>query len=304
MIGARLGIAGVGLIGGSIALRARAAGIRVIGFDRDDAAVEHAITRGVVDAGLPDLASLARACDTLVIALPVDATRAALEQLAGQPGPALIVDVASVKAPLMSAGARVANYIGTHPMAGREQGGIDAADAELFRNATWAHLPHRDAGLVERARALILAMGAIPLEIDAVEHDAIVALTSHLPQALAVVLGAEVAAAAGDDGRVTELCGPGMMSMLRLARSPESMWAPIVAANALPLAQRLRSIARALAGAAAGLEAGDSGALMSYFANARKAVTVLEERFASKPRSSTYPWPPGSSPPPPPPSAR
>jgi prephenate dehydrogenase len=280
-----LGIAGVGLIGGSIALRARTLGHSVIGYDRDARTLSRALAEGTIDAAASDLATLARGCETLVIALPVDATRAALEALAGSPGPALIIDVASVKAALVPAGERVATYVGTHPMAGREQGGFEFADPGLFANATWAHMPHPDAALVARTRAFIVAMGASPLEIDAELHDAIVALTSHLPQALAVLLGAELAAAAHDDSRVMELCGPGMMSMLRLARSPESMWAPILTANAGPIALRLRSMARALDSAAVALEARDSAPLIAQFGRARKAAGALEERLLPSSRS-------------------
>jgi prephenate dehydrogenase len=282
---ARLGIAGVGLIGGSIALRARAMNVPVIGYDRDASTVARALAGGSIDAAAPDLAALARTCDTLVIALPVDAAREALDTLAGSPGPGLVIDVASVKAPLVGPGARVRNYVGTHPMAGREQGGFDFADAELFVHATWAHSPHPDAALIAKTRAFISAMGAVPLEIDPERHDAIVALTSHLPQALAVVLGSELAAAARADRCVTELCGPGMMTMLRLARSPESIWAPIIGANAGPIAERLRSMARALQTAAAALERGESAQLLSHFAHAREAVDALEERFSPRSRS-------------------
>jgi prephenate dehydrogenase len=282
---ARLGIAGVGLIGGSIALRARAIQMTVIGFDRDAATLAHALERRCIDAAAPDFAALARACETLVIALPVDATRDALDALAGDPGPALVIDVASVKAVLVQPGSRVTNYVGSHPMAGRERGGLDFADVGLFENATWAHSPHPDAALIARTRAFIGLMGAVPLEIEPELHDTIVALTSHLPQVLAVVLGAQLASATRADGRVTELCGPGMMTMLRLARSPESIWAPIVAANAEAIAGRLRSTARELEAAALSLERGESARLMAHFARAREAVDDLEERFSSHPRS-------------------
>lgn len=286
-----LGVAGVGLIGGSIALRARATRSHVIGYDRDSAMLDRSLARGIIDEIAPDLESLGQRSETLVIALPVDAAVAALERLAGRPGPALVIDVASVKEPLVRPGANVANYVGTHPLAGRERGGVDAADAGLFQNATWAHSPHPDAALIDRTRTFIAAMGAVALEIDPARHDAIVALTSHLPQALSVLLGAELAGAASADRCVMELCGPGMISMLRLARSPESVWAPIVGANAAPLAERLRSIGRAIDRAADALAAGDSTALMSYFEAARDSALALEERFAPDPRSSTYPSP-------------
>ena len=288
MTGGRLGIAGVGLIGGSIALRARAAipGVRIAGFDTDAGTVARALERGILDAPAASLAALAAQSETLVIALPVDATDAALDALAGTPGAALVIDVASVKGLFSRHAERVANYVGTHPMAGRERGGIDAADADLFLGASWAHTPHADPALVERVRAFIRAMGARALEVDAAAHDEIVALTSHLPQALSVVLGAELAAAR--DPLVFDLCGPGIRSMLRLARSPAALWSPIIGANAGPLSRRLRSIAAALQRAAIALEAGDSEPLMSYFKAARDATAALEQQTPPTPRSSSY----------------
>ncbi len=255
------------------------------GLERDSSAASRALARGAVQALEADLETLARRSDTLVIALPVDATAAALERLTGVAGPELVIDVASVKAPLQRFTGRVPNYVGTHPMAGRERGGIDAAEGQLFEGATWAYATQPNPALAVRIRAFIAAMGARPLEIDALRHDAIVALTSHLPQALSVALGAELAGAMHTDPQVRELCGPGMMSMLRLARSPEAIWLPIISANAGPLGRQLRSIARALSAAADGLDAGDSAPLMSYFEAARCASGVLEERFSNTLRS-------------------
>ncbi len=292
MSAARLGIAGVGLIGGSIALRARADYERIIGYDRDPAALAQARAAGIIDSVAADIRSLATDCETLVIALPVDAALTALSALADVRGPQLVIDVASVKAPLVAAGARIATYIGTHPMAGRERSGVAAADAELFRGATWAYSPHPDPALVTRARRFIESMGSFPLEVEPARHDAIVALTSHVPQVLSVLLGAELARRARGDEHVLDLCGPGMLTMLRLARSPDAVWAPIVAANAAEIARVLRSVACELDRAAIGLEAGESAPLMSYFEPARSIAEALAERFAQAPRSSAYRTPP------------
>lgn len=285
----RLGIAGTGLVGGSIALRARAGGATVIAYDADPAALVRARERGAIDTIAIDLRELAAQCDTLVIALPVDATREALHALAGMPPgilPELTIDVASVKAAI-AAGPVPAHFVGTHPMAGRERGGIDAADPALFAGATWAYVPPAEGALEPPVRAFIEAMGALPLPVDATRHDEIVALTSHLPQALSVLLGAQLAAAS-DGTQVKELCGPGMMSMLRLARSPESVWAPIVAANARPLAEQMHAFARTLMSVARGLEQGDISGLMAYFGDARRSADALEERLSTPARSSPY----------------
>lgn len=290
MKGVRLGVAGIGLIGGSIALRARRLGARITGFDADPAALREARARGAVDDVAADLASLARSSDVLVIALPVDATVKALQTLAPpdrdvDAWPSLIVDVASVKTAVGAAAGDVPHFVATHPLAGRERGGIGAADAALFAGRTWAYIPPGDAALETRVRAFIAAMEAEAVAVTAADHDAIVALTSHLPQALSVILGAALAEAVHEDPRVADLCGPGMLSMLRLARSPESVWRPIVAENAAPIASRLRSFAGQLVATAERLERGDVSRLMSFFGDARRVAGALEERFAALTRS-------------------
>jgi prephenate dehydrogenase len=272
--GMRLGVAGTGLIGGSIALRARELGAAVRVFDRDPATMERARARGAAGDVATSLIELAAHCDVLVVAMPVDATCLALGELSAAHGalPALILDVASVKRPVMAAGAGLKQFVGTHPMAGRERGGIDAADANLFAGATWAYVPHTNVALVKRVRELIGALGAHPLEIAAADHDEIVALTSHLPQLLSVVLGSELTDAQSADTRVSNLSGTGITSMLRLAASPQSVWGPIFAANARPVASRVRAFIRELEAAATALEEADISRLMAYFEKSQRVV--------------------------------
>jgi prephenate dehydrogenase len=270
----RLGVAGAGLIGGSIALRARELGAAVRIFDRDPATMDRARARGAAGDAAASLGELAAQCDVLVIAMPVDATCLALGELAGtRTGlPALILDVASVKRPVMAAASGLKQFVGTHPMAGRERGGIDAADANLFAGAMWAYAPHADATLVKRVREFIEALGAHPLEIAAADHDEIVALTSHLPQLLSVVLGSELSDAQSADARVSDLSGTGIASMLRLAASPQSVWGPIFVANARPVAARVRAFVRELEAAATALEEADISRLMAYFEKSQRVV--------------------------------
>jgi prephenate dehydrogenase len=109
------------------------------------------------------------------------------------------------------------------------------------------------------------------------DHDRLVAVTSHLPQALAVTLGARLAATGAADPRAYAVCGPGIASMLRLARSPVDLWSAIFSANAAPLAVELRALALALEAAARALDEGDVGTLASYFADAGSAVAALEQ---------------------------
>ena len=282
-----LGIAGVGLIGGSIALRARAGGWSTIGFDDDVAALDAARAAGALDAVAGSCAELATRANVVAIALPIGATIGALRDVPELARPDLVFDVASVKAPIASAGAHLANFVASHPLAGREIGGFGAAEAALFEGRSWVVDPA--AGPAPRAtlEALIASFGAVAVGVAPADHDRLVALTSHLPQALAVALGARLSAAGAADGRAFDLCGPGMASMLRLARSPVDLWSAIFAANAAPLAAELRSLAAALDAAANALDQGEVGTLMSYFADAGPAVAAME-RSDDRDRSSPY----------------
>jgi prephenate dehydrogenase len=270
----RVGIAGVGLIGGSLALAARSAGAEVVGYDRDPATLARARARGAIDRGAESFDELTRGFDLLVIALPLPDTLAALRELGTYAGP--VIDVASVKVPVRDAAAALPQFAGTHPMAGRERSGIDAADRALFTGATWAIDEATPAALRRRIVTFVKSLGAEPLVVGAADHDRLVALTSHLPQSVAVALGAQVAAAAAADPRAAALCGPGMRSMLRLARSPLALWEPIMRANAQPLAVELRALAQRLDRAAAELERGETAALAGFFAAAGPIAGELE----------------------------
>jgi prephenate dehydrogenase len=268
----------MGLIGGSIALRAHAAGATVIGFDRDPETLRAAVAAGALDEVAPDVTALARRCSIVAIALPVDVTIDVLAATPALNGPDLVFDVASVKAPVVRAARGLARFVGSHPLAGREKGGFGAADATLFDDRTWAIAPARDAGAQRLLEDVIAQLGARPLVVPADEHDRLVAITSHLPQVLSVVLAARLAAAGDADPRAYDLCGPGIGSMLRLARSDAALWAPIAQANASALAEALRAVSAELAATAAGLEAGRLERLLDAFAAAHRAVDALETR--------------------------
>ncbi len=282
MTGTVLGVAGVGLIGGSIALRAHAAGATVIGFDRDPAALTAAASAGAIDSTAPDLAALAARCDIVAIALPVDVTVAVLGSTPELARPQLVFDVASVKGPIAAAAGGLARFVASHPLAGRETGGFGAADAALFDGATWAIAPAADAAAQARLERLVIALGAEPFFISAADHDRLVATSSHLPQIVSVALGAALAAAADTDKRVYNLCGPGMRSMLRLAASDAALWAPIAQANATAVADALETVAAALQATAGGLRGGDLTTLLAAFSDAHRAVAALERTTTPK----------------------
>ncbi|MDQ7842763.1 MAG: prephenate dehydrogenase/arogenate dehydrogenase family protein [Armatimonadota bacterium] len=242
MIGPRtVGIVGLGLIGTSLglAIRQRRVAERVVGVDVDASAVEAARARGALDKGATT-DDLLHEADLVVVAVPPDAVvevavRAAEVLRAG----AVITDVASIKAPIVSdlerRLPRRVRYVGGHPMAGSERSGPQAADAQLLLGRPFIITPTAagDREAVEMVSTLARGMGMRPVVLDAREHDDLVAQVSHLPYLLAVaVLNAASEAA-------LPLQGPGFGGISRLAASPVEMWTQICAGNAAAIRRAL-----------------------------------------------------------------
>ncbi|MBV8332230.1 MAG: prephenate dehydrogenase/arogenate dehydrogenase family protein [Candidatus Eremiobacteraeota bacterium] len=244
-----VGIVGTGLIGGSIGKRARRNGALVLGYDRDVDAPRAALEAGSIDEAVAR-DDLYRRADTVVIAAYLDGVLAEIERIrnAGPVRASLVIDVASVKAPVVHAAEGVPNFVATHPMAGTERSGARFADAELFENRTWAYVPSGDEALDARARAFVESFGAIPLAVDAAEHDRIVGFTSHLPQILAWAYGRRAAAYSGD--AFDPLVGRTAKELLRLSRSDFGFWRSVLAANVANVEPELRALATALTEAA------------------------------------------------------
>lgn len=233
-----LGIVGVGAIGGSIGLRARANGWRVLGYDPDDGVGREALARGVLDELVTRETLYARA-DRVAIAAHLDGTLAEVAALRARPARAsLIVDVASVKTPVVAAAHGLANFVATHPMAGTERAGPGAARADMFEGQTWLYVPSGESALDLRAAGLIAALGGVAKPVDAREHDRSVAFTSHLPQIVAAAFGRVLREQHVDPA----YCGPVAREWLRIAGMSGAMWEPILAANASNIGPALRAL--------------------------------------------------------------
>jgi prephenate dehydrogenase len=236
-------IIGSGLIGTSIGMALGASGWAVTLLDIDAEAVDLAVRRGAGEAwddANPDP-------DIVVVAVPprhvVDVAGHALRHWPN----ATVTDVASVKTPIVTVlddqfGTMAARFVGGHPMAGREVSGPGGAMPELFRDRPWVLTPWpaTDPERVEDVLALITAVGAIPIELSAEEHDRAVALTSHAPQVLASLLAARLNHA--DDEQVL-VSGQGLRDTIRIAASDPDLWSEILTANAAPVIAELRCLA-------------------------------------------------------------
>jgi prephenate dehydrogenase len=258
-----VGVFGVGAIGGSIALRARSNGARVIGSDAEPAALEQALQVGAIDAAVSER-QLSAGCDVLVIAAHLEPTLREIERLAAEdsPRPVLIIDVASVKVPVVRAARGLRNFVPTHPLAGTERHGVAAARADLFLERRWAYVPAVDDELNSRAQTFIASMGARPLATSAEEHDRAVALTSHLPQIVAACYAKMLRA---NDGNLESFYGPVARELVRISGMGFALWREVLQANAGNIEPKLRELANELRPAADAL-ARDIDALAPLFA--------------------------------------
>ena len=268
----RIHIVGAGLIGASVGLALRGTGAHVTLADASPTTA--ALARDLGAGELPDGPRTGPAADDdgaaagagqdhdpdlVVVATPPDvAARVVRDQLARHPG-AVVTDVASVKAAvaaeLAASGADLSRYVGSHPMAGRERSGAVAAQAYLFEGRTWVICPGQarpDA--VARVDAMARATGAAVVRMDAAEHDAAVAVVSHLPQLAASLVAARLRDL--PDGSVA-LAGQGVRDVTRIAASDPTLWTQILAGNAAALHPVVRQVAAdvgAVADALAALE--------------------------------------------------
>ncbi|MCS6710610.1 prephenate dehydrogenase [Brachybacterium sp. EF45031] len=234
-------IIGTGLIGGSLGLALRGAGVEVQVVDASPGAEALAVELGVGSVPAADAADPA----LVIIAAPPDVTPAlVVRELQRQPQ-AVVTDVASVKGRVLAGvlaaresgeitEADAARYVGVHPMAGREVSGVIAAQADLFRGRPFVVVPHPGSSpaAVSIVRALGLELGAVPLSLAADAHDDAVARVSHAPQVVASLLGATLQQA-GDDA--LSLSGQGLRDTTRIAASDPRLWVEILGANAAAL---------------------------------------------------------------------
>ncbi len=234
----RVALLGVGLIGGSIGLAARARlGAHVVGWNRSPAALEIALRRGAIDEAVDSLDDLGPA-DVAIASVSVDALQGAVCDLCERLPDAVVSDVGSTKQALVEAVDRE-QFVGGHPLAGAESVGVAHAREDLFDGATWYLTPReRTPGvLYERLARFVAGLGAVPTAIDAAEHDRLMAAVSHLPHVVANLLVEQAAQALG--GATLPATGPSFRDATRVAGSNPPLWGQIYRANAAALGAQI-----------------------------------------------------------------
>jgi prephenate dehydrogenase len=238
----KIGIVGLGLIGGSIALKARELwpASLVIAVDNKDV-LETAMRLQAIDVAADDLIVLAEA-DVVVLAAPVQQNIALLAELDDHVRqPAVVTDTGSTKRDIVAAAAALPprfTFVGGHPLAGAARGGLEHARPDLFAGRPWLLTPVAAEGAralqasaaLDKLSAFVSALGAEPRIVAPAAHDRMLAFLSHLPQLTASALMHVVGNAVGQDGLA--LAGRGLADTTRLASSPPDIWRDIAATNA------------------------------------------------------------------------
>lgn len=269
-------VVGLGLLGGSVALAAKRRGVaaRVVGATRRQDVRERALREGAVDE-IASLKDVARGAELVVLATPVYAMADTLRQLAPGLGEgAIVTDVGSVKSPLIETLPGLlppgAVYVGSHPMAGSHERGMNHARADLFEGATCVVTEAQDARAVERVHEFWRGLGAVTVRREAMTHDVEVAWVSHVPHVLAFAFARALENAPAGAGAVA---GSGFRDFTRIARSDAELWGDILTANRKALAAPLERVGSALTELAKSIESGDSDALEHLLAGARETLS-------------------------------
>jgi prephenate dehydrogenase len=231
----KIGIVGLGLIGGSIALAARQLwpASLVIAVDNKEV-LETAMRLHAIDVAADDLIVLAEA-DVVILAAPVRQNLRLIDELdANVRGSAVVTDTGSTKRAITDAARRLPprfTFIGGHPLGGAAVSGLEHARADLFKGRPWLFTPLSDANAdaLERLMNFARALGAAPRVLGVDAHDRLLAFLSHLPQLTASALMQLVGSAVGADG--LSLAGKGLIDTTRLASSSPEIWKDIAATN-------------------------------------------------------------------------
>ena len=279
----KVGVVGVGLIGGSLALALRRGGFagQIAGFDRDASALERAAKLQVIDQVAESASEAARGAELVVVAVPVKALGPVMHDvgLTLDPG-AVVTDVGSTKAEVIETARlelreRFARFVPGHPIAGREASGVEAATVDLFKGARVVLTPvaGTDPKAVELVRGAWEAAGARVSMLDAEEHDRIFAAVSHLPHFLSFALVSEIASRA-DAAELFGFAAGGFRHFTRIAASSPEMWRDIALQNRTALLAELDRYGVRLAVFRELIEKGDGPALERLMAEARSARTA------------------------------
>ena len=273
----RATIVGTGLIGGSVGTALRERGWHVSGVDAEPGVAARAVALGALTVEGTD-----RSADLVVVATPVHAAAAIIGEIlaSDQWNPDVIVtDVGSVKGPLVAT-VDHPRFVGGHPMAGSEQVGVEGATGDLFVGATWVLTPTAttDPDAYALVRNVLAEMGADVVALAPAQHDALVAVVSHVPHLTAATL-MDLAAGLGQEHAVLlQLAAGGFRDMTRIAAGQPSIWPDICDDNADAIVATLDLLIDALGAMRRRVAEHDHDSLLQILGRAAAARRVLSDR--------------------------
>lgn len=280
----RVAILGLGLIGGSLGLALRQVDseqVEVTGFARRAITGELALQMGAVDILADTPQAAVQDADFVFLCTPVLQMLPMAETVlpAMKPG-AVLTDVGSTKGwfikKIRSLLPPHIHYIGGHPMAGRERSGMEAAQADLFRDKwfIFTPLPDTPPDLMQRLRQLIQLTGAKTAELDERTHDQVTAVISHVPHVVAAGL-VQLLRKQSDPALTARFIGGGFRDTTRIASSDADMWADICMTNGENIAAELDATVKLLGNVATMIRAGDRQGVHEYFTQAKQLRDAL-----------------------------
>jgi prephenate dehydrogenase len=232
-------VVGLGLVGGSLlmALREAFPKVRLVGVDVNPNALSYVLSHRLADAAYAALPESLPSGHLIILGSHLPVNQQVLEAMAPkvQQDPSVVVmDLGSCKRAIVELGAKVLpqQFMGGHPMAGREVSGIENALSLLFAGKKFILTPHasgQNAALLEKITPVVEAIGAVPVVLDSETHDRNMAYISHFPQLYAILLTNLLAR--HEPGRILSLHGGGIDDQLRLAASSYAMWGPVYHEN-------------------------------------------------------------------------
>ncbi|HQR07992.1 MAG TPA: prephenate dehydrogenase/arogenate dehydrogenase family protein [Gemmatales bacterium] len=268
-----LGIIGVGLLGGSIALAARERRLarRIIGISPNSESLNIADQRGMIDEGSLEITSTLKSAELTIICTPVDRVASIAQSLLQQFPEMIVSDVGSTKAVIVKEMEPAPRFVGGHPMAGSEKSGPEHATADLFQNRLMFLSPTKTTAPTTTTilTRFWQALGTSVIEMDADRHDAIMAMVSHLPHLASYSFGTSV------DDDFLQYSGTGLRTMVRLAGGDAAMWTAIAMSNREHLLAGLEQYQTALRQFEHALQAGDATQLHQLFTQGRRMHHAL-----------------------------
>jgi prephenate dehydrogenase len=284
----RIAVLGVGLIGGSVGLAARARlDAEVSGFDPDSELLDRAAELGAIDSAHDSVAAAVAGAELVFCAAPVASLPGVgAEALEAASDDCAVTDVGSVKRDVIAALGSDSRFIGGHPLAGAETSGVENARADLFEGARWYLTPTPNTGgvLYDRVQRAVSEVGARPQAIEAETHDRLMATISHLPHVVANVLVTQAATALSEEAEHLPEVGPSFRDATRVAGANPAIWNDIFAGNREAVAAEIDAAVTRLTEAAELLRSDDRDAVASWHEQAgRRRRELIETEIAGGP---------------------